>query len=70
MRSAGVDAEVPPLLLQVAAEGAGAEGARRVVCVNPGRLAKGSGGGTYARVVVGAGQGPVEGRCCVEVLRV
>jgi DNA polymerase alpha subunit B len=61
-----------PFAKMVAADGgvAGGAGIRKVVCVNPGRLAKGSGGGTYARVLVGAGQAPVEERCCVEVVRV
>ena len=47
-----------------------------VLCVNPGRLAKGAGGGTYARIVVVGGGGgaasslPLADRARVEIVRV
>lgn len=43
---------------------------RLVVCVNPGRLAKGAAGGTFAHVWVAPGSEPVEGRTRVEVIRI
>ncbi|KAF8059983.1 POLA2 [Scenedesmus sp. PABB004] len=48
----------------------GAEGAPQVVVINPGRLAKGSSGGTYARVSVAAGAGPLAERTRVDIVRV
>mmetsp|Transcript_8681 Transcript_8681/g.21721 ORF Transcript_8681/g.21721 Transcript_8681/m.21721 type:complete len:354 (+) Transcript_8681:206-1267(+) len=42
----------------------------QVVCVNPGRLAKGGSGGTFAHVHVHSGQAPVPQRCRVEIVRV
>jgi DNA polymerase alpha subunit B len=42
-----------------------------VVCINPGRLARGTGGGTYALVSVVPGEGAsIAGRCRVEIRRV
>ncbi|KAF5835480.1 hypothetical protein DUNSADRAFT_7320 [Dunaliella salina] len=42
----------------------------QVVCVNPGRLAKGGTGGTFAHVHVHSGQRPVPERCRVEIVRI
>lgn len=42
----------------------------QVVVINPGRLAKGSGGGTYAHVSMAAGSGSLASRCRVDILRV
>jgi hypothetical protein len=62
---------------------AAGEGDDDVLCVNPGRLAKGAGGGTYARIVVVGGAGtseeqqqraaaalPLADRARVEIVRV
>jgi hypothetical protein len=40
------------------------------VCINPGRLARGAGGGTYALVSVAPGEGSVASRCRAEIRRV
>ena len=41
-----------------------------VVCVNPGRLTKGAGGGTYAHISVQPGEGALAERCRVEIRRI
>lgn len=54
--------------------GAGGGGGRGVLAVNPGRLVKGNGGGTYAVLTVAPGAaaapGGVAANCRVEVVRV
>lgn len=40
------------------------------VCVNPGRLARGPAGGTFAHLTVAPGEGPLTSRCRVEIRRV
>lgn len=42
----------------------------RVVVVNPGRLAKGNSGGTYARITVAEGSGSIADRARVDIVRV
>lgn len=49
---------------------AGADTAPRVVVINPGRLAKGSAGGTYAHITVAEGSGSIADRCRVDICRV
>lgn len=49
---------------------AGANAEPRVVVINPGRLAKGSAGGTYAQITVAEGSGSIADRCRVDVVRV
>jgi DNA polymerase alpha subunit B len=55
-------------------EGAGGAAARSVLAVNPGRLVKGSGGGTYAVLTLPRGAAAAEGglaaNCRVEIVRV
>lgn len=41
-----------------------------MVVINPGRLAKGSSGGTYARITVAEGSSSLADRCRVDILRV
>lgn len=48
----------------------GAQGSPQVVVVNPGRLTKGSSGGTYAHVTVVPGSGSLASRCRVDIVRV
>lgn len=42
----------------------------RVVVINPGRLAKGNSGGTYAQIAVAEGSGSIADRCRVDIVRV
>eukprot|EP00775_Hariotina_reticulata_P006992 gene6992-7206_t len=42
----------------------------QVVVINPGRLAKGSSGGTYAHITVAEGSGTLASRCRVDLVRV
>jgi DNA polymerase alpha subunit B len=49
---------------------AAAQSSPQVVVVNPGRLAKGSSGGTYAHITVAAGSGSLASRCRVDIVRV
>lgn len=41
-----------------------------MVVVNPGRLAKGNSGGTYAQISVAEGSGSIAERCRVDIIRV
>lgn len=50
--------------------GAGSSRNARVVVVNPGRLAKGNSGGTYAQITVAEGSGSIADRCRVDIVRV
>ncbi|KAF6255494.1 DNA polymerase alpha/epsilon subunit B-domain-containing protein [Scenedesmus sp. NREL 46B-D3] len=47
-----------------------AQSSPQVVVINPGRLAKGSSGGTYAHITVAAGSGSLASRCRVDIVRV
>ncbi|WIA13462.1 hypothetical protein OEZ85_007042 [Tetradesmus obliquus] len=47
-----------------------AQSSPQVVVINPGRLAKGSSGGTYAHIIVAAGSGSLASRCRVDIVRV
>lgn len=49
---------------------AAAQSSPQVVVVNPGRLAKGGSGGTYAHVTVAAGTSSISSRCRVDIVRV
>ncbi|GMH43711.1 hypothetical protein BSKO_11633 [Bryopsis sp. KO-2023] len=43
---------------------------RTAICVNPGRLAKGQGGGTYASVVIVGSTGDIRERCKIKITRI
>ena len=59
------------LLLVYLIAGAGAKQSEpRVVVINPGRLAKGNSGGTYAQITVAEGNGNIADRCRVDIVRV
>ena len=49
---------------------AGAAQTGSTVCVNPGRLTKGSSGGTFAYLQVALGQEALDKRCKVEIRRI